>query len=242
MRNRLLALVGVLAVVMMVPNAAMAASCDFELDLETAIKRADSVFVAQVTSISDRGATAEARVLAVWKGPDIADVVTLAGGDPEAVDGTTRIHILGRSYLVVARWSRRAFVDDKCTATRFFIDDPNLIPPQLREAVGAEVARLPLISDSDSVSGGITGRTYAIAGLAGLLLALGVFLSRRAKNYNPRMTVEDYFPMKSSRRAVRQKRPRRSLAGWASGRFSKAGTDQVAQLKSAAQSNSDGNS
>lgn len=238
MRNPLPALIGTFVILTMVPSASMAASCDEELQLEAAIERADSVFVARVTSISDAGATAEAKVQAVWKGPDLAEVVTLAGGDAAAVDGTTRIHIVGRTYLVVAQWSRRAFVDDMCTATRFFVDDPNTIPAHLSDAVGADEARLPLISDSASAVGGITGRAYAIVGLAILLLVLGVFLGRRATKYKPRMTVEDYLPSESSATAASNKQPRRSVAGWASGRFSKTGTDQVEQLRSSAKPDS----
>jgi hypothetical protein len=45
------------------------------------------------------------------------------------------------------------------------------------------------------------------------------------------MTLEDYFPKAAAAQKEQQKRPRRRIAGWASGKFSRTGTEQVTRLK-----------
>jgi hypothetical protein len=241
MRTRLSTLI-VLAIYLAVwPSAAATAACETQLEFETALEVADSVFVAQIAAISDGGATAQASVKGVWKGPDLPRTVNLWGGDSsEKVSGTTRIHEVGQTYLVVAEWSRSAFVDDKCTATRLYGGLATEIPRNMQDAVGATEARLALPSEPaneavNGAAGSIPTRLFVVFGIVIVLGMLGAVALSRLARFKPRRTAPapglSTDASQHKRKRKQPKQPKRSLAGWVSGRFSRSGKRQVDQLK-----------
>ena len=152
------------AFILMMTGPVVAAGCENQPDLVTALERADSVFVARITSVSDGGASASAEVEAIWKGPDLEQTVNLDGGDSgDKVSGRTRIHLVGQRYLVVTAWSRHAFNDDLCTATRLQNGSAMEIPAPFQNAVGTDEARLPLATApvAEVGEGGPSLRTVA---------------------------------------------------------------------------------
>jgi len=217
-------------------GAAAAADCDDPSDLQTALRNADSVFVARIVSVSDGGVSAVAAVDAVWKGLDLEQTVNLIGGDSaDKTSGRTRIHIVGQRYLVVAAWSRNAFTDDLCTATSLFNGLANQIPSQYQDAVGAVEPRLPSAAAvSEDVDGaeGLPTRAITIGALSVVLIVLAAFLLRRAVAFRPELGEQDFIPNRPVENRDAPRRSRRRVAGWASGRFSSSGRDQVARLKS----------
>lgn len=237
MRTRLSTFIILAIYVAVWPSAAATAACETELEFETALELADSVFVAQITAISDGGATAQASVKGIWKGPDLPRTVNLRGGDSsEKVGGTTRIHEVGQTYLVVAEWSRSAFVDDKCTATRLYGGLATEIPRDMQDAVGATEVRLALPSEpANEAAGSIPVRLFVVLGIVIVLGMLGAVALNRLARFEPRRTApapgHSTDASQHKRRRKRPKQPKRSVAGWVSGRFSRSGNRQVDQLK-----------
>jgi hypothetical protein len=216
------------------PFASAAAACDTELEFEPALERADSVFVARVVATSDGGVTAEAKVQGVWKGPDLPQTVTLLGGDgSETTSGNTRIHEVGRSYLVVASWSRSGFTDDRCTATRPYNGLATEIPAHLREAVGADDARLPLPAETEAdTSGGTTSRIFIVILVVFGLALVGAYVYDKLTRYQPATRAVEPRPVSPEPKKPKPTRERRYLAGWMSGRFARSGKRRVDRLKS----------
>lgn len=237
MRTRVSTFIVLAICVAVWPSAAATAACETQLEFETAVEHADSVFVAQITAISDGGATAEATVKGIWKGPDLPRTVNLWGGDSsDKVSGTTRIHEVGQTYLVVAEWSRSAFIDDKCTATRLYGGLATEIPRNLQDAVGAEEARLALPPEpAGEAAGSIPTRLFIVLGIVIVLGVLGAVALSRLAHFEPRRTTAVLGRSTASdehkRTRKRPKQRKRSLAGWISGRFSRSGKRQVDQLK-----------
>ena len=212
------------------------AECETPPDLGAAVERADTVFVAQVTSVSDRGATAEATVKAIWKGPDIPRAVTLVGGDgADVTSGRTRIHDVGQTYLVVTSWSRSSFNDDKCTATQIYRGLPSEIPHNLQEAIGTDQARLIAAppAAAEQPTSNTAMQVFVVLGvltLLGFLIALLVNRLARFNSRQPAKAEEQPTPDKRKRRAERKQR-KRLLAGWSSGRLSRSGDKELSKLR-----------
>jgi hypothetical protein len=233
MRYGLLALLS-FGLIMAMAGPVAAAACEEQLDIETGLERADSVFVARIISVSDGGAAAVAAVEAVWKGPDLEQTVNLTGGDgDDKVSGRTRVHLVGQRYLVVAAWSRHSFNDDLCTASRLYSGSATEISPAYQAAVGTDEARLPLAAEpvADGSGQGPSPRTAVLGGLVLLLLVIVVFLVRRSIAFKPELGERDLVLHQATAKEESPRRPRRRLAGWISGRFSRTGRDQVARLK-----------
>jgi hypothetical protein len=231
MRIRLSALLVLAIGCTLWPFASAAAACETELEFEPALERADAVFVARVTATSDGGATAEAKVQGVWKGPDLPQTVTLLGGD--TASGNTRIHEVGRSYLVVAAWSRSGFNDNRCTATRPYNGLATEIPAHLREAVGADDARLPLAAETEAVgSEGTTSRIFIVILVVFGLALVGAYLYDKLTRSEPVARAVEPQPVTPEPKKPQPSRQKRHLAGWTSGRFSRSGKRKVDRLKS----------
>jgi hypothetical protein len=170
--------------------APAAAQCAPDASLENAVGRANTVFVGRVVRLSNNDRTAEVEVLAVWKGRDLPPVVVLLGGsdDPAELDENDRMYRVGVTYLVVSEDLRPPFEDDRCTATRAFGGSPSVIPGNLRDAVGAAVARSPVTesaSDDDDEGGGAGQRLLiALVGSLAVIIA-AVVLIRTASTYRP---------------------------------------------------------
>ena len=217
-------------------SAGALAACDAPPDLQASVETADTVFVAQVTSVSDRGATAQATVKAIWKGPDLPRTVTLSGGDgSDVTSGMTRIHEVGQTYLVVTSWSRSAFVDDKCTATRIYQGLPSEIPRNLQEAVGTDQARL-VAAPATTEAAAESGNGMKVFIVVGVMIVLGLSIAvmvERLARFEPRQPEsadEPPAPEKKQSRKERKQR-KRLVAGWSSGRFSRSGNKKLRKLK-----------
>lgn len=231
MRTRISALLVIAIACALWPFVSAAAVCETELEFEPALERADSVFVARVTATSDGGATAEAKVQGVWKGPDLPQTVTLLGGG--TAGGNTRIHEVGRSYLVVASWSRSGFNDNRCTATRLYNGLASEIPAHLREALGADDARLPLPAETEAVgSEGTTSRIFIVILVVFGLALVGVYLYDKVTRSQPVARSVEPQPVSPKPKKPQPTPKNRRVAGWISGRFSRSGKRKVDRLKS----------
>jgi hypothetical protein len=180
MKSRL----AVLAAIAFALFPATAASACPGTEVDEALEEAVSVFVGEVTATTDRDRIAEMRVVAVWKGLDLPEIVTVAGtfeeGGPVGADDAR--FTVGRQYLVVPENTRAPFVATKCSATTPIHVTGTLIPAPYQEAIGAEMGRSPLDS-ADSAkpsagSNGTLGLGLAAAGIAAS--ALGWLASRRS--------------------------------------------------------------
>ena len=132
------------------------ASCSTTPNIETALERANSVFVGEVTALEDRDRLATMKVVEVWKGRDLPERVVVEGYavDADTVDQSDRRFQMGRTYLVESRDVRPPFQSDKCTATKLY--NPlggRKIPPNLAGPVGADIARPPLASPGEEPAG-----------------------------------------------------------------------------------------
>lgn len=233
MRFGLLALLS-FGLILTMAGPVEAAGCEEQLDIATGLERADSVFVARIISVSDGGVAAVAAVEAVWKGPDLEQTVNLTGGDSDdKVSGRTRVHLVGQRYLVIAAWSRHSFNDDLCTASRLYSGSATEISPAYQAAVGTDEARLPLAAEpvADSSGEGPSPRTAVLGALLLLVLVIVVFLVRRAVAFKPELGERDLVLNQEPAKEELSRRPRRRLAGWSSGRFSRSGREQVKRLK-----------
>lgn len=164
----------IVASVFAAPGTASAA-CGAAPTLITAVEESHTVFVGRTIEVSNRGRTAEMEVLQIWKGRDLAQYVTVAGGSASAteIDSNDRIFENGRTYLVFPRNRTSPFTDDRCTATRLY-ETPSgrAIPANLKAAVGVDQARVPVAASADS--GEIDGARMMpwIIGMGLLLLVL----------------------------------------------------------------------
>ena len=117
----------------------------------------------------------------MWKGRDLPQYVTVVGGSASATeaDSNDRIFESGRTYLVFPHNRTSPFTDDRCTATRLY-DAPTgkAIPANLKAAVGADQARVPVAAPGDNVAldGSKMGPWIIGMGLLLLGLAVGVGL------------------------------------------------------------------
>jgi hypothetical protein len=141
----------------------------------TAVEEAHTVFVGRTVEVTNRGRTAEMEVLQIWKGRDLPQFVTVTGGSASAteVDSNDRIFENNRTYLVFPQNRTSPFTDDRCTATRFF-DPPagTAIPANLKAAVGADQARVPIAAPTNSGEVDGTRLMPWIMGMGLLLLVL----------------------------------------------------------------------
>lgn len=117
MRARLPALLAMAVVLATVPVAPARASCAPPPPLEESIADATSVFAGRVVDLRSRGTVAAVRVDEVWKGPDVAPVVGVRGGQEQpgglaglftAVSSSNDYEfVAGRGYLFVLDGSFR---------------------------------------------------------------------------------------------------------------------------------------
>lgn len=223
-----------LGFVLAIAGPVAAADCEDQPDLETALRLADSVFVARVISVSDGGAAAIAAVEAVWKGPDLEETVNLDGGDiNDRTSGRTRIHLVGQRYIVVAAWTRQAFNDDMCTATRLHSGSATEIPAPFQSALGTDEARMPLAPEPVATAGeGPSLRSVTLIALGLILAIVLIFLLRRAVAFRPQLNERDLVVNKTREQPDLPKPQRRYVAGWLSGKFSRSGGHQIRKMKS----------
>lgn len=170
----------VLAALVAVPGTASAA-CGAPPTLITAVEEAHTVFIGRTVEVTNRGRTAQMEVLQIWKGRDLPQFVTVAGGPASVneISSDDRVFEAGRTYLVFPHNRTSPFTDDRCTATRFYDPPPGgQIPSNLSGAAGATVARVPDAAASAD-SGGVDGARMMpwIIGMGLLLLILLVVWS-----------------------------------------------------------------
>ncbi len=175
MRSRVLGgILLVMATILVAPGAAMAA-CGPAPTLITSVEEAHTVFIGRTVEVANRGRTAEMEVLQVWKGRDLPQYVTVVGGSASATeaDSNDRIFESGRTYLVFPHNRTSPFTDDRCTATRLY-DAPTgkAIPANLKAAVGADQARVPVAAPGDNVALDGSKMGPWIIGMGLLLLGL----------------------------------------------------------------------
>ena len=123
-------------------------------DIEQALAAANTVFVGEVTAVSERDRLATMRVVEVWKGRALVDVVEVEGWaeSPEDLDANDRRFQSGRTYLVFSQDVRPPFSSDGCTATKLY--NPlggNVIPGNFASILGTNQARQPIVTDTEAV-------------------------------------------------------------------------------------------
>ncbi len=177
MRTRVLGgILLIIATILVAPGTASAA-CGAAPTLITAVEEATTVFVGRTVEVANRGRTAQMEVLQIWKGRDLPQYVTVVGGSASATEAGSndRIFENGRTYLVFPHNRTSPFTDDRCTATRLY-DAPTgqAIPANLKAAVGADQARVPLAAPADN--GALDGSKMGPWIIAMGLLLLGLLL------------------------------------------------------------------
>jgi hypothetical protein len=160
--------------------AAAAASCPQPESVVAALEEAPTAFVGRVTATSDFDRIAEMRVVAVWKGDDLEEQITVrgvpvAGAPVAATDGRFTV---GSTYLVIPDNTRQPFLASSCSATQAYAANGLIIPPAYRNAVGATQGRAPLVNQpgaaapTDDVPGGLVfGLAAAGLTVSGVSLA-----------------------------------------------------------------------
>ena len=163
----------VMASIVVAPGTASAA-CGAPPSLITAVEEAHTVFIGRVVQVDNGGRTADMEVVQVWKGRDLPQFVAVAGGSASAteVGSNDRSFENGRTYLVFPHNRTSPFTDDRCTATRFYEATGKAIPANLKAAVGADEARVPVAAAADG--GGVDGSRLGpwIIGMGLLLLIM----------------------------------------------------------------------
>jgi hypothetical protein len=185
-------------VLMLVPIGAatgLAQSCGDPVDLATEVDRADAVFMARVESVSNAGRTAEMAVMAVWKGSDLPEHVTVNGDVSEAVGARTFQR--GSVYLVFPTNDHLPFADNACSATRITRPNGLIIPPDLIDAVGSASARAPLKAaeaDEGSDGGFPIGLGLFFVAIGGIILVAFAFpkLSGSSNKRTARDTLSEF--------------------------------------------------
>ena len=202
MKTRLFALAAI-AFVSFPSATAGAATCPAP-DIDEQLADASSVFVGDVVATSDHDRFAEMQVIAVWKGLDLPETVTVTGtfeeGGPMSADDAR--FTVGRRYLVIPENTRDPFVATKCSATVPVRATGTLIPPAYQEAVGADAGREPLAAtNAVAASEGADG-TLAL-GLAAVGISvsgIGWLVSRKSRSERAAMAEVpvEYVPKPES--------------------------------------------
>jgi len=251
----------VMATILVAPGAALAA-CGAPPSLITSVEEAHTVFVGRTVEVTNRGRTAEMEVLQIWKGRDLPQYVTVAGGSADAteVDSDDRIFENGRTYLVFPHNRTSPFTDDRCTATRLY-DTPTgkAIPANLEAAVGADQARVPVAAPANdgAIDGSQMGPWIVGMGLLllGLLLVWGYTRLTRGDGARASARRQERFAVEkaavAAAAAAEEERPtpithadspfrKRGIAripfvGGLSGRFRRSGLDNARKMSSQGQ-------
>jgi hypothetical protein len=189
--------------------AAAAASCPQPESLVTALEEAPAAFVGRVTATSDLDRVAEMRVIAVWKGNDLEEQITVwgvpvAGAPVAATDGRFTV---GSTYLVIPENTRQPFLASSCSATQAYAANGLIIPPAYRNAVGASQGRAPLVSQpgtaapTEDVPGGLVfGLAAAGLTVSGVSLAANRRRSAARTAMGERLTEPSTAPQPKFRR------------------------------------------
>ena len=119
-----------------------------------ALEQPESVFVGKVTAASDLNRIAEMSVIAVWKGSDLEEQITIWGIPVEGapVSATDGRFTVGGTYLVIPENTRQPFLASSCSATQRYTPNGIVIPPVYHDAVGATEGRAPLVTQNEPVT------------------------------------------------------------------------------------------
>ena len=149
-----------------------------------ALEQPESVFVGKVTAASDLNRIAEMSVIAVWKGSDLEEQITIWGIPVEGapVSATDGRFTVGGTYLVIPENTRQPFLASSCSATQRYTPNGIVIPPVYHDAVGATEGRAPLVTQNEPVTSNsaIPGGLRLVLAVAGVTACgLGVVVYRR---------------------------------------------------------------
>lgn len=174
---RLLVALGVGALLLAVAPASASASCFPAPPIDEAIGLADIVFVGTVAGAANENRLATVSVEEVWKGPNLARIVTVDGGPGggAVASSVDRSYVVGAKYLFVLSGSDQPGLrDNVCTSTTEWFDGLAVLRPI--------DARAPLAS-SDGQGGfdllGIATVGGTVLLLAGVLLGVGLLARGR---------------------------------------------------------------
>lgn len=182
MRTRFAALIAI--GLWLVPAGASAASCSGPSDVQAGLRDSPSVFVGDVVATSERDRVAEMQVVAVWKGPDLPERVSVWGTADTSltVAANDARFTIGTRYLVIPENTRQPFLATRCSATSPIRAAGTVIPASYQDAVGADAGRLPITQVNEEDPGAEAGGTlvlgFAVAGVA--TAAVGLLATRRS--------------------------------------------------------------
>ena len=208
--------------------AAAAASCPQPESLITALEASNTAFVGRVVSTSDFDRIAEMRVIAVWKGGDLEEQITVWGVPVEGapVSATDRRFAVGNSYLVIPENTRQPFLASSCSATQPFAANGLVIPPAYHDAVEATQGRAPLVASQPDTATPVNRRRSVTRTSLGEQ-PIKTDTPRQPKVRRRRFSVAGLLPRllkRSGMRGTERNRKKR----WAARRRSRESADQSA--------------
>ena len=168
-------------------NTAVAlAQCPPIQATEFAIDGATSVFVGRVQEITEGGTVANVRVLSVWKGRDLPEIVEVRGSAGSATSSSdARRFEVGRNYLVIPENSREPYLATACSPTQAYSAAPNVIPTSYQEAAGAAKGRPPIPTDSEvDAEAQLTRSVLPMLGVIGLIAVVWLII-RQLRTLEP---------------------------------------------------------
>ncbi len=123
--------------------APVAAACGTVVPPADALSRASTVFVGTVASVTDGGYTASFDVEEIWKGPNLADPITVYGGSADA-EGS-RSWQAGQRYLVFPGIDPQGnLTDTSCSPTAVYQTSFDALrPSDARPPQGPPTSGLP---------------------------------------------------------------------------------------------------
>ncbi len=156
-------------------------------DTAGAIATAQSVFVGDVISTKDTDRIAEVKVLSVWKGRDLPQIVEVRGmtrADGSAA-ATDRRFEADERYLFIPENARPPFLASACSATQGFVGAPNTIPAAYQTATGQDRGRAPLtVSTQAEDEAALTTSILPLLG-AIALIAVGWAVISKVRTLEP---------------------------------------------------------
>lgn len=153
---------------------------------EFAIDEATSVFVGRVQETADGGTVARMRVLSVWKGRDLPEIVEVRGSAGSGTSSSdARRFEVGRNYLVIPENTREPYLATACSPTQAYSAAPNVIPTSYQEAAGATQGRPPIPTDSGvDTEAQLTRSVLPMLGVIGLIAIVWLII-RQLRSLEP---------------------------------------------------------
>ncbi len=181
-RGHILFIFAMLMALLIVPGGAVLAECE-DPSLEDALAGTSVVFIGEVTDTQFDSDETTIRVLWIWKGGDLAEVVEVS--TPGAATFSFRV---GATYIVIPQDTTAPFELAQCSGTRMYRADGETIPAELQDVMGSATGRAPGTALGEPAGDSSGAKRLILAGVsAGLLgfLVVGVYRFRSRSESRP---------------------------------------------------------